>query len=230
MSPRSASPPGKFRRIVVYAIVRWTMAILCRVFFRYRVIGAENWPDGSGLVCANHQSVMDPVLAGLSYRGRLGYLARESLFVDHPVLGWLIASVDAVPIKRDGIGIGGVKSALRRLKDNKKMLIFPEGTRSADGEIQALQPGFVAVARRGNAPLIPMAIAGAFEAWPRNRSFPRLSPVRVCIGPALSAEEIAVQTDSELIAEVARRIKACYAMARASCAGKHVQEMQIPTE
>lgn len=222
--PNLMSKPSNLRKFLVYESSRWLTGFFCKIFFRYRAMGRENWPKGGGLVCSNHQSVMDPILAGLSYRGRLGYLARENLF-DHWAFRWLIESLEAVPIKRDGLGIGGLKSALRRLKDDKKMLIFPEGTRTPDGEIQPFQPGFIAIARRGKAPVIPMAIAGAYEAWPKNRTFPRLSSIRVCIGEPLSAEEVADRTDDELMAELAERVAKCYETARASCAGKQLKNV-----
>lgn len=209
------SKPSEFRKNVVYESVRWITGFVFRLFTSYRAEGRENWPEGGGLVCSNHQSYIDPILVGLAYKGRLNYLARESLFRSS-VFRWLIESLDAIPINRDGLGIGGLKEALRRLKRQEKVLIFPEGTRTHDGEIQAFQPGFLAIARRGKAPLIPVAIDGAYDAWPRNRAIPRLSRIRVCIGQPFSAEEISERTDDALLAELAERIAQCHAQARAA--------------
>lgn len=211
----SRSTPSKFRKFFVYETARLITGIIGKLFYRYRALGHENWPEGGGLVCSNHQSYIDPILAGLAYQGRLNYLARENLFRMW-IFRWLIESLQAIPINRDGLGIGGLKAALRLLKRDEKVLIFPEGTRTIDGSIQPFQPGFLAIARRGKVPLIPMAIVGAFECWPRHRSFPRLSRIRVCVGEPLSVEQVSAQTDEELLAEIARRVGECHREALAS--------------
>lgn len=183
--------------------------------FRLRTLGREHFPSaGAGLICANHQSYFDPVLVGLCCDRRLNYLARESLF-RVPVLGSVIRFLDAIPIDRDGMGLGGLKETLKRLKRGELVLIFPEGTRSSDGEMSPLKPGFCAVARRSNAPLIPVGIDGAYQAWPRNQRWPNLSTIHIIIGEPILPTEFETMTDDELVAELERRIRACHAAARA---------------
>src|SRR5262245_3070230 len=85
-------------------------------FYGLRVEGREHWPaEGGGLVCANHQSMFDPPLVGLTCPRRLNYLARDTLF-KVPVLSQLIKFLDAIPIDREGGGLAGLKETLRRLK------------------------------------------------------------------------------------------------------------------
>ena len=102
----------------------------------------------------------------------MNYLARETLFRFAP-LGWLIHSLDAIPIDRDGLGLNGIKESLRRLKRGEMVLIFPEGTRTRDGEMAPFRPGFTVLAARSKAWILPVAIEGAFDAWPRSRKLPR---------------------------------------------------------
>jgi 1-acyl-sn-glycerol-3-phosphate acyltransferase len=136
-----------------------------------RAAGRENWPEtGGGLVCANHQSHFDPPLVGLTCSRRMNYLARDTLF-RVPGLKQLIHFLDAIPIDREGGGLAGLKETLRRLKAGELVLIFPEGTRTHDGEVAPLKPGFIAVARRSRVPLIPVGIDGAYQAWPRTACF-----------------------------------------------------------
>ena len=107
------------------------------VLFSVRVGGREHLPQaGPLLVCCNHQSHFDPVLVGLALDRRLNFLARETLFAFAP-FRWLIQSLDAIPIDREGIGLAGIKETLRRLKRGEGVLIFPEGTRTADCAAQA---------------------------------------------------------------------------------------------
>jgi 1-acyl-sn-glycerol-3-phosphate acyltransferase len=187
--------------------------LLAVVLFRIRIGNRDFVPrEGGALILSNHQSNFDPVLVGLACDRRLNFLARRSLF-DSPGLRRLIESLDAIPIDRDGSGLGGLKETLRRLKRGEMVLIFPEGTRTADGQVAPLKPGFCALARRANVPLVPLAIDGAYAAWPRSHKLPRLSRLRIEFGPPLWPAEIAELDDAQLVAEVERRIRACHRLA-----------------
>jgi 1-acyl-sn-glycerol-3-phosphate acyltransferase len=182
--------------------------------FRLRVEGRENWPaTGGGLVCANHQSYFDPPLVGLTCPRRMNYLARDSL-LRIPGLKQLILFLDAIPIDREGGGLAGLKETLRRLKAEELVLIFPEGTRTRDGEVAPLKPGFIAVARRSGAPLVPVALDGAFQAWPRTARLPRLTRLAVVIGPPIPSTEVEIFSDDELLAELEQRMLTCHWRAR----------------
>jgi 1-acyl-sn-glycerol-3-phosphate acyltransferase len=192
--------------------------IFCRlvavVLFRIRCEGRENVPKkGGALVLSNHQSNLDPVLIGLACDRRLNYLARETLFSFAP-FRWLIQSLDAIPIDREGLGLAGLKETLRRLKRGEVVLIFPEGTRTRDGEVAPLKPGFSALAQRGRVPLLPVGIEGSFAAWPRWRPFPLPATIHIHFGHPILPEEAAGFSDRELVAEVERRIRQCHADAR----------------
>jgi 1-acyl-sn-glycerol-3-phosphate acyltransferase len=183
---------------------------LCRV----RCTGRENEPATSGaLVLSNHQSLFDPMLVGVTFNRRMNYMARETLFA-FPPFRWLIQSVDAIPIDREGLGLAGLKETLRRAKRGELVLIFPEGTRTFDGEVATLKPGFSALAKRAKVPLIPVGIDGAYQAWPRNRAFPGLSTIHVHIGEPISAEEAANIGERELVVEAERRIRQCHEIAK----------------
>ena len=190
-----------------YEFVRWFGGALAIVFLRLNRRGVDEWPDPElgGLVCSNHQTFMDPVLVGLAYPGRMNYLARQSLF-DIPVLRFLMASLDATPIQREGMGIGGIKETLRRLKRKELVLMFPEGTRTVNGDLQEFKPGFLALVRRSKVPVIPVAIDGAFASWPRDRRLPRPAKVTVTVCPPILAQDYATMNDDELLSELRSRI------------------------
>jgi 1-acyl-sn-glycerol-3-phosphate acyltransferase len=182
--------------------------------FQFRCAGRELVPTtGGGLVLSNHQSNLDPVIVGLACNRRLNYVARQTLF-RFPPLRWLINSLDAIPIDRDGTGLGGLKETLKRLKRGEMVLLFPEGTRTPNGEVQAMKPGFCAIARRAAVPLVPVALDGAYDAWPRQRAFPRPAVIYVQYGTPITPQEIALWSDEQLVAEVERRIRDCHALAR----------------
>lgn len=182
--------------------------------FGLRTMGRDNYPDtGGALICANHQSYFDPVLVGLTCGRRMNYLARESLF-RVPCLKQAIQFLDAIPIDRDGSGLSGLKETLKRLKRGELVLIFPEGTRSRDGEMNSLKPGFCAVARRSKVPLVPVGFDGAYQAWPRSAKLPRLSRTAVVVGKPIQPGEVEAMDDKQLVAELERRMRECHLEAR----------------
>ena len=192
--------------------------VFCRMFgvlvFRVRVRGRELVPPtGGALVLSNHQSHLDPVLIGLASDRRLNYLARDSLFGFAP-FRWLINSLDAIPIDREGLGLGGLKETMKRLKRGESVLMFPEGTRTRDGDVGRLKPGFCVLARRVKVPLVPVAIEGAFDAFPRTRNYPIPAVIHIQFGPPLLPQDMTGMDDEQLLAEITRRIKACHALAR----------------
>lgn len=198
--------------------------VLCRLLgvavLAIRCVGRGNVPaEGGLLVLCNHQSHLDPILVGLTLDRRLNFLARDSLFRFAP-FRWLIQSLDAIPIDREGTGLSGLKETLRRLKHDEAVVVFPEGTRTCDGQVAPLKPGFLAVARRSGAPMLPVAIDGAFRAWPRWRRFPLPARVCVVVGRPVLAAEIASMDDPALLAEIQRRIGACHQRARQMVGGQ----------
>jgi 1-acyl-sn-glycerol-3-phosphate acyltransferase len=203
-----------FAKRAWYFVLRDLLRLAGAVLFRVRYRGKHWLPkQGGALILSNHQSHLDSILVGMASDRQLNYLARETLFEFAP-FRWLINSLDAIPLNREGLGIGGLKETLRRLKRGEMVLIFPEGTRTADGSIRPFKPGFTALARRGRVPLVPLGIAGAFEAWPRTRRFPRPGRIAVQIGQPISPEEVSGFSDEQLLAEVHRRIAACHLLAR----------------
>jgi 1-acyl-sn-glycerol-3-phosphate acyltransferase len=183
-------------------------------FYGLRVVGREHWPaEGGALVCSNHQSMFDPPLVGLTCPRRMNYLARDTLF-KVPLLAPLIAFLDAIPIDREGGGLAGLKETLRRLKAGELVLIFPEGTRTRDGEVAPLKPGFISVARRSRVPLVPVGIDGAYQAWPRTAALPRLGRVAVVIGQPITVDAVESLDDAALLRLLSQRISDCHARAR----------------
>lgn len=199
---------------VWYEFVRRCLWLIGLVFFRVRCSGREHVPPTGGvLILANHQSLLDPPLLGMCIPRELNYVARDTLF-DNKWLAPVIRSVNAIPIDRDGLGLAGLKETLRRLKRGEIVILFPEGTRTPDGEIQPLKPGFSALVTRTGASILPMALDGSYQAWPRRQPLPLPNLVQIEIGPPISATEAGKLDDRELIALVDKRIRECFAEAR----------------
>jgi 1-acyl-sn-glycerol-3-phosphate acyltransferase len=197
-----------------YNFLRVFFRLIGVAFFRIRVFDRECIPkSGGALVVSNHQSHLDPILVGLSCDRRLNIVARDTLF-GFPPFRWLINSLDAIPIDREGTGLGGLKESLRRLKAGEMLLIFPEGTRTPDGDVGQLKPGFLALARRSKVPLLPVAIDGAFDSWPKRNLLPGLAVIHIRYAQPLSPDEVSQLNDASLLAEVDRRIRQSHTLTR----------------
>jgi len=188
-------------KAVWYRIARAVLRALCLVFFRLRVLGRENIPDeGAFILASNHQSYLDPVLCGVRVKRQLWFLARESLFSNR-FFGWLISSVGSLPLKRGQADMAAVRQVIAILKEGKGVCLFPEGTRTSDGKIEALKPGLGLLCRRGNAAIVPTVVDGAFECWPRHKKMFSFGSIWVQYGEAITAEQ-AEQMGDEKLAEV----------------------------
>lgn len=196
-----------------YNFLRFFCRMLGVLCFRIRCEGREQLPATGGvLIVSNHQSHLDPVLVGLACDRRLNYLARETLFGFAP-FRWLINSLDAIPIDREGLGMAGLKETLRRLKREEIVLIFPEGTRTRDGCVAPLKPGFSVLAKRTGVPVLPVAIEGAFHCWPRSQLLPGPGAIQIEFGRPIQSDEMNACDDRQLVTLVEQRIKECHALA-----------------
>jgi 1-acyl-sn-glycerol-3-phosphate acyltransferase len=178
---------------------------ISQVWFRFRYKGRTNVPkNGPVLLVANHQSHLDPVLVGLACPRRLKYLARHDLFF-WP-FSWWIRALGAVPIDRSRSSFGGLKTTLKLLHQNEAVLVFPEGSRTYDGQLQKMHSGFCLLARRSGATIVPVAIDGAFGSMPRGSTLPRPRPISLTFAPPIVWESYRDLSDADLTQLVTSRI------------------------
>ena len=173
---------------MLYAFGRCLARWLFILGFDVRVRRPLHAPPAGGFILAsNHQSYFDPPLLGSCLRRPVSFMARDTLF-RHPLFGGLIRGVGAFPVRRDGVGKERLKEAVRRLKAGAAVVVFVEGTRTRTGEIGEIRDGAGLLSRLAGVPVVPAALDGTYRAWPRGRSFPRPSRVRVAFGQPIPAE------------------------------------------
>lgn len=194
--------------------------IVCRALgvsvFGVRTRFAQPLPDRGGLiVLSSHQSHLDPLLLGLACDRRLSSLARSSLYTFKP-FGFIITALDAVPIDREASAVTAMKTVIKRLEDGAAVIIFPEGTRTATGRLGELKSGFALIAKKAKVPIVPVAIVGAWECWPKTRLVPRPGRIRLEFGRLIQPEEIAALDDRALVAECTTRLTELDTAARAA--------------
>ena len=157
--------------------------------FRCRVYNPERVSDtGSVIIAANHESYFDPPFIGSSLFRPLNYLARENIF-SHWLSGPFFRRLNSVPVDRDGGGAKGLKIILDRLLNNSGIIIFPEGTRTFDGEMLSSQAGIGLAIIKSQAPVVPVRV-WTFNAYNRNQLFPKPLMISVKFGKPLDFEHL----------------------------------------
>jgi 1-acyl-sn-glycerol-3-phosphate acyltransferase len=208
---RMRHPGSSLAHLLFFDVCRETVLWYFRVFHRLRRVDVLNVPrEGPVLLIANHQSFYDPPAIGGGIRHRHSdFLARASLFKFIP-FGWLISKLNSTPIKQGAGDTGAMKATIEKMGNGRMMLVFPEGSRSPDGELQDFQRGVAVLLKRAHCQVVPVGIAGAYEAWPRRRKLPRpfLDKIVVCYGEPMNSDELmkdgAGSALEELHNEVAR--------------------------
>jgi 1-acyl-sn-glycerol-3-phosphate acyltransferase len=159
---------------------------LTTVLFDLKVDGLRHVPARGGvLIVSNHQGNLDPILLGVRMLRPLSYFAKSELFEANALSNWLLRSLGGIPVRLGSGDVGAVKETIRRLQEGHVLNIYPEGSRSEDGEIGPMEKGVALVVRRAKVPVVPAVIVGSYEAWPRHRQFPRPRPIRVKYGPPI---------------------------------------------
>jgi 1-acyl-sn-glycerol-3-phosphate acyltransferase len=199
--------------------IGWTcFRVMYATYFRWRVYGAEQVPLSGGVILAsNHASFLDPPLVGSGLKRDINYLARESLF-RFPGIGALLRSWNAVPVDRDGGGAKGLKTILDRLLQGNGIILFPEGTRTKDGNLQPARSGIGLTVIKSKAPVVPVRVFGTFEAFGRQHTFPRPHRVIVKYGRPMNFEALRAEAKTcdkarlkEIYQQVADEIMAAIA-------------------
>lgn len=155
-----------------------------RTLFGLRINGQEHLiTEGPVLVASNHQSFLDPPLIGNLYKTEMVFLARKTLFVGF--FKWLYPQWNAIPVDQDRPDMSSLKTIIRKLKEGHRVLVFPEGARTLDGNIGEAAPGIGLIAAKSGAVIQPVRISGARDALPRGSGRIRFARITVDIGPPI---------------------------------------------
>lgn len=165
----------------LYRAAWLTFHVFFGLYLRWKVYNRERVPrTGPVILAANHASYLDPPLVGTALPRGIYYLARQSLF-RFPILGAALRRVDAIPVDRDA-GAAGLKTILDHLFKGAAIILFPEGTRSPDGNFLPARSGIGLAVIKSEAPVIPVRIFGSNRAWGRPHRLPRPRKVIVKFG------------------------------------------------
>jgi 1-acyl-sn-glycerol-3-phosphate acyltransferase len=161
---------------------------LCRAYFGLELAGLDNIPaSGPLIVTPNHQTYADPALITIPVRRRVYYMAWDRLF-DIPVFNWMIRRLRAFPVRIDSADPSSMREAVRLLTAGHVLMIFPEGERTSTGKVERFKPGAFRLAATLRVPVLPVTIAGGYEAWPPGRVWPRRGRISITYHPPLEPD------------------------------------------
>ena len=189
--------------MILYRILH----VLFPAFFRFcgaKDYGAENMPpEGGVIVAANHMSNWDPPFLASFLQRPVSYMAKQELF-EIPIFGTVIRWLFAFPVRRGAADRSAVKAAVKELRAGRCVGIFPEGTRSKDGEVHRFGAGVALLASMSGAPVVPAAIVGT----------DKMKNLRVVYGAPMSFEgkanrETLDEFSNKIREEVVRMKKLC---------------------
>ncbi len=171
----------------VYGLFHYITTVVYGMWFRGEVSGLEHVPsEGAFLVASNHASHLDPPVVGGMLPRQVCFFARKSLWKPG-VASWWLDEVGTIPVDRDGgSDITAIKRVLRALAEEKVIILFPEGTRSPDGNLQAPKPGVGLIACKTQVPVVPVRVFGSFEAFGRKGGIRPGNPIDVVFGPPIA--------------------------------------------
>ncbi len=176
---------------IFYAIVKYFFKFLLKIYNRCSVEWLEELPDDQKVIVAcNHASNLDPLVVGCFFPRRLKYLAKIELFSFKP-FAKAIEALGAVPVSRvdNATAAGALKSFMKLYREGNDVLIFPEGGRTLDGNLQPLEAGVAVIASHERAPILPAFIHGTFKAMPPDAFFVKPSKIKITFGKLLTFDD-----------------------------------------
>lgn len=193
-----------------YKLTVTVLYIFYRICFDFKFYGTKNVPtDSRGVILApNHASYLDPPIIGVSLGKPIHYFAKEYLFKVF-IFGRMLYWLGSLPIKSESDDFRTMRQLIRALKEGKRLVIFPEGTRTSDGNFQEVEGGAGFMAVKSKAHVVPVYIQGSFAAFPRDAQWIRLKPVRVYYGKSfIPSEDAALMAKEDPYLAVSQKIMA----------------------
>jgi 1-acyl-sn-glycerol-3-phosphate acyltransferase len=170
----------------LYGICHYALAVIYDICFRGELAGLHHVPKhGAFLVAANHASHLDPPMIGCHIPRQMAFFARRTLWKGG-IATWWLDGVGAIPVDRDGgQDVSAIKNVLRAIQAGKALTLFPEGTRSTDGQLRPPKAGVGMIACKTRVPVVPVRILNSHIAFGRGGKFRPGTPVDIIYGRPL---------------------------------------------
>lgn len=164
-----------------YYVVKALCWLLLKIFWRMEIRGIENLPESGGLIItSNHVSYLDPAVLVASLNRKIYFITKKEVF-KNTFISFLLKNMNAFSVDRDNVDMFAFKKAINILREEKVLGIFPEGTRSSNGELQELKMGALKIAMKTGVPILPVGINGTHKIYPRGIKFPILFKHKIIV-------------------------------------------------
>lgn len=146
-----------------YSVIKFLANIIFRILYRVKSYGMENIPkEGKFILCSNHANNLDPVFISMVMPRKISWMAKKELF-KYKIISYLGYKLGAFPVDRSQSDISAIKNALRVLKEDKILGIFPEGTRVKKMDLDSAKPGVALLSIKSDAPILPIYIESTYK-------------------------------------------------------------------
>jgi len=182
--------PDHLKMRPFYGFIHYLAGLVYGMWFRGEVVGTENFPAvGPFLIASNHASHLDPPLVGGQIAKQMRFFARNSLWQNR-LLAWCLDGLETIPVERDSGDVGAIKRVLQALREDRAVVLFPEGTRSPDGHLQKPKAGIGMMACKSGVPVVPCRVYDSFAAFRKGSGIPRFgTPVTIVFGAPMTARD-----------------------------------------
>ncbi|HRE84130.1 MAG TPA: lysophospholipid acyltransferase family protein [Opitutaceae bacterium] len=171
----------------LYGLFHYIALTIYDICFRGEIAGLENIPrQGAFIVACNHASHLDPPIVGSQVPRQMAFFARKTLWKPG-IASWWLDGVGTIPVDRDGgSDVAAIRRVLQTLQSGKALILFPEGTRSLDGNLQPAKAGVGLIACKTQAPVLPARIFNSHHAFGKSGGIKPGVRVSVAFGPLIS--------------------------------------------
>ncbi|WP_297634397.1 lysophospholipid acyltransferase family protein [uncultured Clostridium sp.] len=188
--------------------LEWSEDTLRIIGIDVEIIGKENIPKETCAFVGNHQSVLDiPVLKHALRDRTIGFIAKKEA-LEYPILGFWIKNTNCVPLDRSNPreAIKVISKGAEYIKEGYNMIIFPEGTRSKDGEVHEFKKGSTKLATKAKAPVVPFSINGTAKCFEDTKRF-KEGKVTIVFGEPIYTSEISKEEEKNLSSKLEKIVK-----------------------
>ena len=198
-------PSAKYAKIL-----KFLFSPLFRFYFKYKYSGKENLGEGAGIIVGNHQSYLDAFMLNNAFTYKElnnNYYIATALHFKSKTMKYLAGNGNIILVDANRNLKNTLQAASKVLKSGKKLLIFPEGARTRDGQLQEFKKTFAILAKELNVPIYPFVLKGAYEAFPYNKKFPKRHDISVQFLEKIDPQN---KTVEELVEETKDKIAKNY--------------------
>jgi 1-acyl-sn-glycerol-3-phosphate acyltransferase len=194
---------------LIFSLVR-LLTLLWKAVSRVDVEGLENLPrQGPYLLCSNHQSFLDPI----ALLGVLPFWALRRMFAvgtseifGSDFMRWVARIMRVVVVDPDANLVPAMRAGAYGLRKGMALILYPEGERSIDGTPKTFKKGAAILSIHLQVPIVPLAIDGFYESWPRGKSFQKFARLKVKIGQPMMPTP-AAEASEEAYSQLTMRLK-----------------------